>query len=409
MNANGPPPALAVIAPAGAGELAEAVRSLAARGEAALVRGAGTELPQGNLPRSAAAILSTRELGGIGVLDADEGVAHVGAGTPVAALREAAHREGLEVPLDPPSSESTVGGALAAAALGPRTLGFGRVRDQVLGLEVVLGSGERTRCGGRVVKNVTGYDLAKLYVGSLGTLCVVDHAWLRLRPLPEEVRVVAAPLGDGEDAVAAALAAARLAGVRAAALVDAPLASELGEAVEPPDAGCDLLVVELASDEPVVAQGAAALAERHGAVQAPAGAMTAVAALEGPANDARRARTLRFRVTARSSRLAAARAALRAAGALVVTYPGLGLLCARFSLEVEVEGAEDLVRRAFAAANAAANAGQGSAILAAGPDAVRAGRDVFGAAPASLALMRRLAAELDPKGVLNPGVFVGGI
>lgn len=399
--------ALPVLTPTDAEALAEAVRGLSARGQAVLVRGAGTELPQGNLPRPVAAVLSTRALAGIEVLDADEGVAYVAAGTPVAALRAASHRHGLELPLDPPSPESTVGGALAAAALGPRVLGFGRAREQVLGLGVVLGSGERTRCGGRVVKNVTGYDLAKLYVGSLGTLCVIDHAWLRLRPLPEAVRTLAAPLAEGEQAMAAALAAARLPGARAAALVDARLVCELGTALPMPHARGAVLVVELASDEPVVAQSAATLGKRHGAVQVSLDAMDAVAALEGAANDSRFAEVLRFRVTARPARLGAANAALAAAGATVVAHPGLGLLCARFATEGEAIGRQ--VDRAFAATSAAASAGEGSAVLVAGPHAARIGRDVFGRTPTSFALMRRLAAALDPKCVLNPGVFVGGI
>jgi len=383
------------------------VRGLGARGEAALVCGASTELPQGNLPRRTGVRLSTLALCGIDVLDADEGVVHVAAGTPVAALREAAHREGLDVPLDPPSAASTVGGALAAAVLGPRALGYGRARDQVLGLEVVLGSGERTRCGGRVVKNVTGYDLAKLYVGSHGTLCVIASAWLRLRPLPEATSIVAAPLAAGQDAFAAALAAARLPGVRAAALVDEQLATELGTGLPAPSRAGFLLVVELASDAPVVAQTAAALAAHHGAALVPNAAMDAVAALEGAARDSLHAGSLRLRVMVRPSRLAAAYAPLKEAGASIVTHPGLGLLCARFAL-VPDDGSA-CIEAALAAARAAARAGEGSALLAAAPAFAREGRDVFLQPPAALALMRRLKSELDPKGVLNPGLFVGGI
>ena len=395
------------LAPSDAEALAEAVRGLAARGEAALVCGASTELPQGNLPRRADMRLSTAALCGIDILDADEGVVYVAAGTPVATLREAARREGLDVPLDPPSAASTVGGALAAAALGPRVLGYGRARDQVLGLEVVLGSGERTRCGGRVVKNVTGYDLAKLYVGSHGTLCVIAHAWLRLRPLPEAMSVVAAPLAAGQDAFAAALVAARLPGVRAVALVDEQLASELGTGFPAPSRAGFLLVVELASDAPVVAQTAAALVAHHGAALAPDAAMDAVAALEGAAGGSLHAGSLRLRVTVRPSRLAAAYAPLKQSGAAIVTHPGLGLLCARFALVPDAGAAR--IEAALAAARAAARAGEGSALLAAAPAFAREGRDVFGEPPAALALMRRLKSELDPKGVLNPGLFVGGI
>src|SRR5262249_61085694 len=91
--------------------------------------------------------------------------------------------------------------------------------DQGLGLEVVLGDGVLAKCGGRVVKNVTGYDLAKLYTGSLGTLGVIAAAWLRLRPRPERVEHLEAQAGDVTSACARGLAAARSATARAAAVV----------------------------------------------------------------------------------------------------------------------------------------------------------------------------------------------
>ncbi len=393
--------------PADAEALAEAVRSLGERGLAAFVRGAGTELPQGNLPRRADVLLSTQALAGIEELDADEGVVRVRAGTPVSELREAAHREGLDVPLDPPSRASTVGGALAAAALGPRCLGYGRARDAVLGLDVVLGSGERTRCGGRVVKNVTGYDLAKLYVGSLGTLAVITHAWLRLRPLPEEVRVLAAPLPARPASIETALECARLPGVRATALVAAALAGELEGALPSAEGDGSLLVVELASDEPVVSQTAERLASQHGAVRVAPETIAAVAALEGAAEETRFGASLRVRVSARPSRLVAAHAALRAGTAAVVVHPGLGLLQARFALEPG-DGAVR-IDAALATMREAARAGEGSAVVAAAPVSAREGHDVFGGAAPTFALMQRLKAELDPRGVLNPGRFVGGI
>lgn len=402
-SAGDAPQDLPWLEPSCAQALADAVSSLGSRGAAALVCGAGTELPLGNLPRRADARLSTTRLVGIDVLDADEGVARVAAGTPVATLREAANAAGLEVPLDPPSTRSTIGGALAAAAIGPRTLGFGRVRDQVLGLDVVLGSGELTRCGGRVVKNVSGYDMAKLYVGSHGTICVIAHAWLRLRPLPERVCVVIAPLAPG--AFDAGLAAARLPGARAAALVDASLATELDVGVPEPARDGLLLVVELASDAEVVAQGVATLAALHGAREN--GSIEAVGAIEGSADDPRLAGVLRIRVTARPSKLAAAYAPLHAAGARVVVYPGLGLLCARF--EIACEDDADRIGAALGAAHSAASAGDGHAVLAAGPRFVREGRDAFLGPPPALALLRRVASQLDPKDVLNPGIFVGGI
>ncbi|HET6303307.1 MAG TPA: FAD-binding oxidoreductase, partial [Myxococcota bacterium] len=215
------------LAPASIEALGGALRVLHERGLAVLVRGGGTRLRFGNPPRRAACFLSTEGLAEVEELDAEEGVVRVGAGTPLARLRAASNAAGWDPPLDAPGAATTIGGVLACAALGPRVAGFGRPRDAVLGLDVVLASGTRTRCGGRVVKNVTGYDLAKLYTGSLGTLGVIASAWLRLRPLPERVEVVAATLPEELASFDRAVGAARLPGARAVAVVDGALAPDL--------------------------------------------------------------------------------------------------------------------------------------------------------------------------------------
>jgi glycolate oxidase FAD binding subunit len=138
--------------------LARTLRALGQQGLAAVPLGGGRHLELGNAPRRVDALLSTLHLTAIGDFEPAEGVCHAGAGTRLGALRERVAQAGWELPLDAPD-DATLGGVIAAGAVGPRTQGYGAPRDVVLGLEVVLGSGERTRCGGRVVKNVTGYDL----------------------------------------------------------------------------------------------------------------------------------------------------------------------------------------------------------------------------------------------------------
>jgi glycolate oxidase FAD binding subunit len=369
----------ATLAPRDPEELARAVAALAARGLAALVRGGGTRMGLGNPPRRADVVLSTRRIRGIPDFDAGEGVCRALAGTELSELRSAVNAGGWELPLDPPGRGSTVGGALAAAAIGPRALGFGLPRDLVLGLEVVLGDGARTRCGGRVVKNVTGYDLAKLYTGSLGSLGVIASAWLRLRPRPERVALLGAAL-PAAAGLALGLAAARRPGARAAA-------------VELPAGGTAALVVELAGDAAVVEGERAWLAAETGAREAPPAALDRLRRLQAQGVDPQ---GLLFRLALRPSRLAAAAGELVAAGASLLAYPGLSLLFAAFPAG-EAEGA-------FAAVAAAAG---GSFVLERGPLAARAGRDAFGAAPGLLALTRALKARFDPAGVLNPGRLPG--
>jgi glycolate oxidase FAD binding subunit len=265
----------------------------------------------------------------------------------------------------------------------------------VLGLGVALASGERIRCGGRVVKNVTGYDLAKLFVGSYGTLGVIEWAWLRLRPVPEATLVCVALLDASAEADVAALAAARRPTARVGALVDAALLPE------PPARGAArALVIELAGDAAAVEQDEQALARELGARRGEARAVDAL-------RDAQGAGPLRVRIAALPSGLGAAAEALRAGGGAVLAYPARGLVWARFALD----GPEDERSAALAlrAASAASRLAHGACLLEAAPVAAREGREVFGGTARTLALERAVKLQYDPAGILNPGRFAGGL
>ena len=164
----------AVLAPEDPEALSRALTQLSVQGLPALVRGGGTRMGFGNLPAEANVVISTERLAGVRRYEPDDGVVEASSGTSLAEVRRVVHECGWELPLDAGGAGSTVGGAIATAAYGPRCLAFGPVRRNVLGLEIVHASGTLTKCGGRVVKNVTGYDLAKLYTGSLGTLGVIS-------------------------------------------------------------------------------------------------------------------------------------------------------------------------------------------------------------------------------------------
>lgn len=383
----------ASIEPPDGGALAAALQVMSERGLAVLVRGGGSRLGLGNPLRRADAILSTRRLSGIELLDADEGVVRVLAGTPLATLRDAVREAGWELPLDPPGASTTVGGAIASGALGPRALGFGLVRDVVLGLQVVLGSGERTRCGGRVVKNVTGYDLQKLYVGSFGTLGVIESAWIRLRPRPERVLLLTALLP--REQLATALARARQPATRAAVWLEESLASRLDPSGE--RAPGPRFVIELAGGEPFVEARARELREELGAAPVSPRLLCGARDFQEGAGSSQ---ALRLRVAALASRLPASAERLLEAGAELAVHPGLGLLYAGF---------EGPAGPAVSAARESARSGGGGWRIEAAPLATRSTYKVFGETPASLPLMRSLKAAYDPAGVLNPGRFVGGL
>jgi len=379
----------ATLRPADGAALSRVVVALGRLGIGAVVRGAGSALEVGNPPRDTELFLSLERMAGIDELDEVDGVCHVAAGTPLASLREKLNDTGWELPFDAPQPAATVGGCLAGARVGPRSLGFGLPRDVLLGLSVTLGSGERTHCGGRVVKNVTGYDLGKLYTGSLGSLGVIEAAWLRLRAKPAQVELLELEVQDLAEVCAVGLAAARCASARAVIAL-----------AEAPPAGAPLrLVVELAGDAPAVSRDADALGTERGARPADPSALNE-AALAGlvSAED-----TLRFRVSARASRLADAARTLAEAGARLALQPGLGLLHAHF------DAAEVAAASAWETVSAAARAGGGAALLEAAPLAAKRERDVFGGDPALLALTRSLKQRFDPHGVLNPGRFMGGL
>lgn len=385
--------------PADGESLTAALPVLGELGLSAIVRGGGTQLGLGNPPVRGDVLLSTEGLSTVIEFDADDGVVHAAAGTDIAALSEQVAAAGWELPLEPSRPGATVGGALAVAAAGPRALGLGRARDCVLGLSVALASGERTSCGGRVVKNVTGYDLQKLYTGSLGTLGVILDAWLRLRPAPATQRACCLSLAaeaPGTRAHAFALEASRRPSARAVAWASPEIVSrhEICSG-----GGAWVLLAEFAGDEASVARDAAWLeASGNAAGLAPVSTAEGVVArlrtAQGEGN-------VRARIATLASRLEAACSPLLEAGVGLVVHPGLGFIYA-ISQAARVEPV-------LAAIDAAVAQGDGEIRIEALPHEAKQGRDMFGAPGPRLALARALKQQFDPAGTLNPGRSQGFI
>lgn len=190
----------AVVLPESTAEVAAVMRVAATHGLPVTPRGAGTGLSGGALPKGGI-VLSLTRMNRILEIDRKNLVAVVQPGVVTGHLQQAAEAEGLFYPPDPASSRvSTIGGNIAENAGGPRCFKYGVTRDYVLGLEVVLADGRVLRTGGRTVKNVTGYDLTRLIIGSEGTLGVVTEATLRLAPRPEATQTLMAVFPRLEDA-----------------------------------------------------------------------------------------------------------------------------------------------------------------------------------------------------------------
>ncbi|BDG60949.1 FAD-binding oxidoreductase [Caldinitratiruptor microaerophilus] len=193
-----------VVLPAETRQVQEIVRLAAAERIPVTPRGAGTGLAGGAVPVRGGILLSLTRMRRIVDIDTRNLLAVVEPGVVTAELQRQVAREGLFYPPDPASAKvSTIGGNIATGAGGPRCFKYGVTRDYVLGLEVVLASGEVLRTGGKTVKNVTGYDLTRLLVGSEGTLGVITGATLRLIPQPETQRTLLGVFPRLADASAA--------------------------------------------------------------------------------------------------------------------------------------------------------------------------------------------------------------
>jgi glycolate oxidase subunit GlcD len=181
-------------------------------------RGGGTGFAGGAVPLQGGVVLDLRHLNRVRSLDPALWRAEVEAGVTTAALRRRARENGLLYPPDPGAAEqSQIGGNVATNAGGPHTFKYGATGAWVTGLEAVLAPGEIVRLGGAVRKDVAGYDLRSLLVGSEGTLGIVTAAWLRLIPAPARTYPVLALYPDAR-AGTAAVRAILAAGVQASAI-----------------------------------------------------------------------------------------------------------------------------------------------------------------------------------------------
>ncbi len=164
-------------------------------------RGAGYGLSGGAVPVLGGIVLSTEKMNRILEIDRENLMITVEPGVITGDIHRAVEAEGLFYPPDPASLDScTIGGNIAECAGGPRAVKYGVTRHYVCGLEAVLPSGEIITCGGKLVKNVTGYDLLQLLIGSEGTLAVVTKITLRLLPLPRVQVDLLAPFDDFQAA-----------------------------------------------------------------------------------------------------------------------------------------------------------------------------------------------------------------
>src|ERR671913_1807759 len=195
-----------VVEPGSIEEISD-VMKLAAREDLAVApRGSGTKTHIGDPPRRLDLIIGTLRMNEVLEHTQGDQIVRLEAGVKLEDLQENVSGSNQMLAIDPPESGATIGGIVATNSSGPRRYRYGTIRDLIIGITVVLQDGTVAKAGGKVVKNVAGYDLSKLFTGSLGTLGIIANANFRLHPRPEAARTVAVEVAGPQQAQAAAQA-----------------------------------------------------------------------------------------------------------------------------------------------------------------------------------------------------------
>jgi glycolate oxidase FAD binding subunit len=381
-----------VLEPEDAASLAAKLKWANAEGLAIAVRGAGTKQDWGAPASRADVVLSTLRLNTPVDHVAGDLVATVPAGATLDAVNDILRREKQWLPLDPGvSHRATIGGIIATNDSGPRRHRYGTPRDLIIGIEIALADGRTAKAGGRVVKNVAGYDLSKLLCGSLGSLAVITSATFKLSPVAPVSRTVVATTGD-----------ARRLGALALAIAAAPLSPSTIEIQSPPHrllvrfetspqaaerqtAAARDVCAALGAATEVLSGDAEAQAwqahERHGS-----GASGTVLKLAILPTDV-------AEMLARIETLAGQQGidcAVAGRGALGVIFVHLG-----GDLPQQSAIITELRREATAR--------HGSAVLLSGPPDLKAQLGAWGPIGDAVPIMRAVKSRFDPRGTLNPG------
>ena len=386
-----------VVEPGTEQELAQVLKLANDAGLAVIPRGGGTKLDWGNPPKRADVVLSTARLNRIIEHAWADLTVTVEAGCTIQVLQETLAQHGQRLALDPLwPDRATVGGVLSTNDSGSLRLRFGALRDLIIGVTLALPDGTLASSGGKVVKNVAGYDLPKLATGALGTLGVITRAVFRLHPLPKETRTISCLTRDVREAqrLIVAVQDSQLAhsALQVRFVADAP--PQVDVLFEATEAGLTAQTEQLKSmlaPAPVTDPGPIvwkARQELYGAAKRvdSNSAVVKISVLPAGIGDALEALV----------NISAGRVRCNA------VVQGTGLGC------VHLEGEPGIVGSALKSLRATLERAGGSLTIA-HRSATMPPLDAWGEPGDALPLMRAVKQQLDPKSTLNPGRFVGGI
>jgi glycolate oxidase FAD binding subunit len=423
------------VCPADEDQLSAVLALADGEGLGVCVAGGATKLDWGNRPRRFDLLVNTRHLRGFSSMDADNLSLSVAAGTRVSEVHTQAQAMDRTLPLDPrqPSS-ATVGGVTATGDQGARGAGYGGVRDVVLGLRAVLADGSRVKFGGRTMKNVTGYDVTKLFIGSFGVLGVITEITFRLLPRLDKQALMVIPLMSlerGKEIVVQILdsylqplaleVVSRDFAVSACAAVP-------GTTIGATPAGGLVLLAAFAGHRAAVIRSLTEGRDRFG-ISTPAiledgqasSAFEALAEADSASTGSRSCLAVRATVPV-SEVWGLAEAAVSSARAAELSL-SYRISAARGTLDLHVatsvaptpeagrpSGSKADLLAAFAGGlRSRATASGGHLVVIRGLTMLPPDFDAWGDPVSPVWLMKRIKDRFDPRGVLNAGRFVGGI
>src|ERR1035438_4139352 len=385
-----------VVEPGTPEEVAAVLKIAKIAGLPVIPRGCGSKLDWGNRPRNADLILSMRRLNRVVEHAWGDMTATVEAGCTFQQLQQTLAEHGQRLALDPLwPDQATIGGILATNESGPLRIRFGSLRDLVIGITLALPDGTLAKSGGKVVKNVAGYDLPKLATGSLGTLGIITQAIFRLHPVPRESRTLSFSNTDSGTMNALVLAIQDCNMVPTGVQVRAGSSStpEVNLRFEGTAAGCEAQIEQTLR----IASGARR-------IESPADLWNAGSAQW---NGDKPSGVCKFSLLPADlgtflDLIRKASEPLQWRWRLVAQAVGVGYL----RLEGNDTGAllnvlQDLRKNLETRG--------GSLVILRCPLEIKSKMDVWGSAGDALALMRSIKAQFDPTGVLNLGRFIGGI
>ena len=390
-------PGAQTISPQSLKEAVEVLQAWMDEGRSIRIRGGGTKsslLP--DIPQ----VLSTNRLSGICLYALEDLYVTVNAGTTLEELQAELARDRMWVPLFSPWKESTIGGIIATNFNAPLRMRYGSVRDLVLASTVVLPDGRVIRAGRPVVKNVAGYDMPKLFVGSHGTLGLITDVTLKLAPLPRARASLIAPVDDLADGLEWSMKLLQVCLVASSLLLcrgcdgfsSAPFSLIYTAEGVPED-----VAAELAQARNVLqASGAAGLVQMDQPSGSEAWMNWIRAGIPNPAYGGTLTSLIRLGIAPKDlpSLLESQKMDLNGSAFFADLASG------QLYIQAGPESGIDLV-----ALRAAAHKIGGYAVLMATPDASK-GVDPWGYSPESLQLMRKIKSRWDARGLLNPGAFL---